>query len=50
MPTGKEKKRTLSKLRSLVCNKAENGVCCDEPTLLATLQVALVCQVLVAVG
>ena len=49
MPTGQEKKRTLSKLRSLVCNKAENGVCCDEPTLLATLQVELLFNILVVV-
>ena len=50
MPTGQEKKRTLSKLRSLVCNKAENGVCCDEPTLIATLQVELFFNVLVVVS
>ena len=50
MPTGKEKKRTPSKLRSLVCNKAENGVCCDEPTLIATLQVELFFNVLVVVS
>ena len=31
MSKGEERKRTLSKLRDLVCNKAGNGVCCDDP-------------------